>query len=314
MLFKDLDEVKTSLRLRYLFRDKKKLLNSDVLIFHCPFDTALLKWIHKPSILYEHRAVRPYTFNFKNEIKLRTPFAAWRMRKERPKILKFFKEKIFSNPDVILTNSKFIQSQMKKYFNIDTFVVNPPIDTKRFHYKARKRDHFLSVQRIDWQKRPELQVEAFIGLKEKLFIVGPGTSKTENTMRLMVKPYSNIEYLNEVSEKDLIKLIQSSKAILQTSIQEDFGLVPVEAMACGIPSIVVDQGGFRETIHNPELGVRVRPSYVASLRRAVKNFNPKRYKPHLLVKEAQKYGFKRFNKQINYYINLAIKRYGDKKH
>lgn len=308
MPFAHKDQVEYALKIRYLFKDQPELKNSDVLIFHCPFDIALLEWIKKPSIFYDHRAVRPYTFNWRNELNSKNNLDRYRLKRERIPILKIFKE-LFKKPDVILNNSQFTHKALKKWLEIDSFVVYPPVDTEKFHYKKKKRDYFLSIQRINWQKRPEIQIEAFRKLKEKLFIVGPGM---EDEMYILTKDIPNIEHLREVPERDLIPLIQGAKAVLQTGMNEDFGLVPIEAMACGIPSIVVDEGGFKESINRKELGIRIRPPYVASLKRAVKNFDESKYKLQALIKEVQKYGFKRFNKQLNKYVKLAIKRHENK--
>jgi len=300
-------------KIRFLLKDKPELKNTDVLIFHNPYDTALLKWIDKPCLLYEHRAVRPFTFAWNYEKRALNPLNAWIKGLDRDKILKFFK-KLYQRPDVIVCNSKFIQGQLKKWFNVKAFVVNPPVDLEKFKPKKKKREYFLSFQRIDWQKRPQIQIEAFMGIKEKLKIVAPCANKDLRTkLEYICRRYPNIDFLGEVREKELIRLIQGAKAVIQTGIMEDFGLVPVESMACGIPNIVIDEAGFKETINRPELGVRIKKPYIASLRQAIKNFDLSKYDNKVLRKEAQKYGMKRFEKELKKYIDLAIKRYGNKK-
>jgi len=301
--------VKHAIKLRPYFANKKELQEADVLIFHCPFDCALLDSLDKPSILYEHRAGRPNTFMF--DIMLEescNPLIRYSLRKDRGGVLKLLKQ-LFQKPNVIIVNSKFIKNKMKEWFAIDCFVVNPPIDLKKFRPIKRKRKYFLSVQRMDWQKRIDVQLKAFEGIKEKLILIGPGN---EDLMKKITKDMSNVEYLEEVREKELIELYNGAKAVIQTGYFEDFGLVPIEAMACGIPSIVVDEGGFKETIHSNWLGVRVHNPYEKSLRKTILNFKPENYDRKKIREEAKKYGFGRFRKQLEYYIKLAVKRHENK--
>ena len=76
-----------------------------------------------------------------------------------------------------------------------------------------------------------------------------------------------------------------------------------------LPVIVVDEGGFRETIHSPKLGIRIKPPYIQNLRKAVKEFDIKRYNPKVLRKEAEKYSMERFKKEMEKYLKLAIERH-----
>jgi len=304
------EHMRYAVKIRYLWKDKPELKNADVLIFHCPFDCALLDYLDKPSILYEHRAGRPNTFMFKIIMKeAYDPLHRYLMERDNKKVLRILKE-LFHKPDVVICNSKFIKNQLKKWFGRDAYVVYPPVDLKVFRPMERERKYFLSIQRINWQKRIDVQLKAFEGLKEKLLIVGPGY---EDLMKYLTKDMPNVEYLGEVKEKELVELINGAKAVIQTGYFEDFGLVPVEAMACGIPSIVVDEGGFKETIHSSWLGVRIRPPYVKSLRKAVINFKMHKYDRKRLRNEAKKYGLGRFSREIKKYVKLAIKIHEERK-
>lgn len=83
-------------------------------------------------------------------------------------------------------------------------------------------------------------------------------------------------------------------------------------MGCGTPCIVVDEGGFKETIHIPELGVRIKKPYIPNLRKAVQKFNPENYDRVVLRKEAEKYGLDRFKEKMEFYVRFAVKRHGQK--
>jgi glycosyltransferase involved in cell wall biosynthesis len=205
---------------------------------------------------------------------------------------------------------------LKRYFGVDSYVVYPPVDLDHFKPTSSnpKRDYFLSVQRVHWQKRITIQIKAFKGLDERLKIVGGADDKRPNPDLLkLVEGCDNIEVLGGVKERKLPKHYTHAKATIQTGYYEDFGLVPIESLACGTPCIVVDEGGFRETIHSPELGVRIKPPYVQNLRKAVQNFNPENYDPAVLRKEAEKCGFERFKEEMKFYVRLAVKRHERKR-
>jgi glycosyltransferase involved in cell wall biosynthesis len=257
-------------------------------------------------------AGRPTTFMFEEIVKLLEPHKRRIAERDRAWVNDFI-EKLYQKADVVLVNSKFIQSQLKKYYNIDSFVVYPPVDLDVFKPSTRTptRDYFLSVQRVHWQKRILLQIDAFSKLpNEKLLIVGDlNREKRDETLLEIVKPYRNIKFLGKVSQRKLVDLYSNAKATIQTGYYEDFGIVPVESMACGTPVICVDEGGFIETVHSPELGIRIKPPYLENLRKAVQNFDISNYNPEILRREAEKYGLHRFKREMEKYVRLAVERH-----
>ncbi len=288
---------------RYIYPIPAEFVEQDVIIFDCVFDLAFLDKLDKPSILYDHLGSRPDTFMHKEIVKrIPDPLEVLAEEKDHKWKLKAVKE-LYSKPDVILCNSRFIQNMLKQHFNVEAFVVNPPVDLEKFHPISNPtRDYFLSAQRMHWQKRVEIQVEAFTGLEEKLLIVG-GNSEV---LKYVVEDLSNITYLGRVKDEKLVSLMQNAKATIQTGFKEDFGLVPVESMACGTPCIVVDEGGFKETVHSPQLGIRIKPPYIENLRKAVQDFDSKKYDWKVLRKEAERYGLSRFKGEMEKYIRLAV--------
>ena len=96
--------------------------------------------------------------------------------------------------------------------------------------------------------------------------------------------------------------------MIHTAYYEDFGLTVPEAMACGTPVIAVDEGGFRETVCN-QVGIRIKKPYVKNFRRTIKNFDIDKFKTKILRKEAEKYSYDRFKKEMEYYIKLAVEKH-----
>jgi len=154
-----------------------------------------------------------------------------------------------------------------------------------------------------------VQIEAFRGLDEKLKIVGGSEDRPNPDLLRLVEDCPNIEVLGGVEEKDLPRLYTHAKATIQTGFKEDFGLVPVESMACGTPVICVDEGGFKETVHSPTLGVRMKPPYVQNLRKTIQTFDNSNYDQAFLRKEAEKYGLERFENEMKKYVKLAVERH-----
>lgn len=311
----DRDDVKLlyEWRKRIVAPELTELLESDVVILHDSHDLSILDVIDRPSIFYCHRAGRPMTFMFNEIIRMIEPIRREVIKKDRKEVLAVIREQ-FQKPDIILANSRFIKRQIKKWFGRekDVYVLYPPVDLRVFRPStdSPSRDYFLSVQRVNWQKRITLQIEAFKELDETLKIVGGPTDKTpnENLLRL-TEDYDNIEVLGGVKDKELVDLYSNAKATIQTGFYEDFGLVPVEGFACGTPAIVVDEGGFKETVHSPELGIRIKKPYVENLRKAVKNFDSSRYDPKVLRREAQKYSLSRFSRQLKRYLKMAVEKH-----
>jgi len=307
----DRESIKLALSGRMLLGNHKELSESDIIIFHCPLDLVFLDITDKPSIYYNHRSGRPTTFMFNEIVRMVEPIRREVLKRDRNWVNNKLKE-LHQKPDIILSNSGFTRRMLKKYFGVDSYVVYPPVDLNHFKSTSShpKRDYFLSVQRVNWQKRLTTQIEAFKGLSERLKIVGGIGDKRPNPDLLrLAEGCDNIEVLGEVRESELPKLYTHAKATIQTGYYEDFGLVPIESIACGTPVIVVDEGGFRETVHSPELGIRIKPPYVENLRKAVRSFNPEHYDPEVLRKEAEKYSLERFREQMEKYVKLAVERH-----
>jgi glycosyltransferase involved in cell wall biosynthesis len=152
--------------------------------------------------------------------------------------------------DKILVNSLNVQQRLKKYLKMDSEVLYPSIETKKYKFIS-KENFFLSVQRLAPEKEIEEQILAFNNLKIKLLIVGEG--RMYKSLKLLAG--NNIQFLGFLPENELIELYSRCKALVATAIDEDFGLTPLEAMASGKPVIAVNEGGFKETVVNGKTGI-----------------------------------------------------------
>ena len=175
------------------------------------------------------------------------------------------------NIDHIVANSEHIKERIDHYYHRDAEVIYPPLDVGKFFCKSYD-DFWLSVNRLYPEKRIELQIESFRKLPvESLIIVGgfaEGDHATSYAEKIQTDLPVNVKILGQVSESELIDLYARCRGLICTSLDEPFGLTPLEAMASGKPVIAVDSGGFRETVTN-DTGILVQPN-VESVMNAIR--------------------------------------------
>lgn len=155
----------------------------------------------------------------------------------------------------IIAISRTVQGRVERYFHRSAEVIHPPVDTSRYHFD-RVGDPWLAVSRLSHEKRIGLLVETFRRLpRERLLVVGGGQIGVDtNRFIRSLNPPPNVDFLGEIPESKLIDLYATCRGLVAVSMDEDFGLTPVEAMAAGKAVIGVDEGGYRETVVPGETG------------------------------------------------------------
>ena len=184
-------------------------------------------------------------------------------------------------PDVLIANSKEVQARIKKYYRRDSVVIYPPVRIPR---KLPRRDpkYFVCMSRLARQKGIDLAIRACNALKERLVIVGEGAQ--ESYLRSIAGP--TIEFLGRVPDEKMAEVWAGAKALIYPSIEEDFGIVPVEAMAHGVPVIAYDSGALRESVVEGKTGVFF-PSFTEeSLIHALVQLRTKRFSSSAMIKQA----------------------------
>ncbi len=210
--------------------------------------------------------------------------------------------------NVLICNSKNTQSRIKKYYNKDARIINPPIDFSK-HSNLDDQGFWLSVNRLTIPKRIEIQLKAFSNLpNEKLIIVGSyekGTKQFEDYKKYLesIKP-ENVEILSWVDDEKIISLYNTCKGFITTAMDEDFGMTPLEAMASGKPVITPNEGGYKETIINNQTGLLIDDIDELKLVNAIQEMNlelkNKSYKYiNSCLDQAQKFDVEVFIKKIN---------------
>ncbi len=182
--------------------------------------------------------------------------------------IKFFKHFEFQNvPKIesVLTNSINSQIRIRKYLKREAKIIYPGVDTIKFENESYG-NYFLYPSRITPEKRFELAIEAFDLLRKtnkkyekyELIIVGSLQKERKEHLEYFEKLKQmknvNVKFLINVSEKELIDLYKNCLCVLFTPVNEDFGIVPLEAMSCEKPVIAINEGGPKETIVHGETG------------------------------------------------------------
>lgn len=147
---------------------------------------------------------------------------------------------VLNNIDLIVANSEVVQERIKRYWNRDSIVIYPPVKTSKYKCESDE-GYYLSLGRLDRLKRIDLIIEAFKRLKDyRIKIVGTGPE--EKRLKNLADNCNNIEFCGFVDEKEKIELLGRCRGLIFTAMDEDFGIVPVEALASGKPVITVNEG------------------------------------------------------------------------
>jgi glycosyltransferase involved in cell wall biosynthesis len=154
--------------------------------------------------------------------------------------------------DHFVANSEFISRRIKKVYGRESDVIYPPVDVDRFSLVESKDDYYFTASRLVPYKRIDLIVEAFSHMPDKkLVVIGDGSEMA----KIKSKATKNIEILGYQSNEVMQSTMQKAKAFVFAA-EEDFGITPVEAMACGTPVIAFGKGALLKLLSR--LGMTIR--------------------------------------------------------
>lgn len=162
--------------------------------------------------------------------------------------------------DKFAANSRFIRDRIRKNWRRDAEVIHPPVETDLFSPSDTLDDNYLWVGQLVPYKRPDLAVDAFNRLGLPLVMVGTGGMKSS----LVRRAGPNIRFIDRLNFIDLRRAYARAKALIFTA-EEDFGIVPVEAMASGRPVLAFGRGGVLDSVVAGKTGVFFEEQTVESL-------------------------------------------------
>jgi len=204
-----------------------------------------------------------------------------------------------------IANSKNVQNRIQRLYKRDADVIYPPVDTSRFNLSKEDEGYFLIVSALVPYKRIDIAIEAFNLLGYRLVIAGSG--QEEQRLKLIAK--SNIEFAGWVDDKKLIKLYSGCRALVFPG-EEDFGIVPVEAMAAGKPVIAYEAGGALETVVQGVTGIFFKEQNPEAICNAVKGLVEFNLNPEIIRSHALNFDKNVFRKKVEKYINEKMEEWG----
>ena len=197
-----------------------------------------------------------------------------------------------SRVDKFVANSNFVAARIARYYGRDAEVLNPPVDLDAYRPIASpSQSYYFMISELVPYKRADLAVEAFRGLDKQLVIAGSGSE----FKRLKSIAPPNVRFVGRASNSELRELYSNAAALIFPG-EEDFGIVPLEAMACGRPVLAYGSGGVLETVVDGKTGLFFHEQTAAALRQTILDFESKvaNFEPRIIRARAEQFSETRF--------------------
>lgn len=210
--------------------------------------------------------------------------------------------------DHYVANSRYIARRIKKTYGKPSDVIYPPVDVDKFTLREAKEEFYLAASRMVPYKKIDLIVEAFSQTDKKLLVIGDGPDMA----KIKSKAGKNVELLGFASDETMADLMGRAKAFVFAA-EEDFGITPVEAQACGTPVICFGRGGARETVLDGESGLYFMEQNAKELLAAVAKFeqNYDKFEPAKIRENSLKFSRARFESEIKSYVEKKYEEFKD---
>jgi glycosyltransferase involved in cell wall biosynthesis len=202
--------------------------------------------------------------------------------------------------DEFIAISRFVARRIRKVYRRDSVVIYPPVDVETFTPGAQREDYYVTASRLVPYKRVDLLVEAFAGMPDRrLIVIGDGPELG----RIRAKARSNVTLMGAQPIAAVRDYLQRARAFLFAA-EEDFGIAPLEAQACGTPVLAYAKGGALETIRGLEYpeptGVFFMEQSAPAIREAVVRFEAEapRISQGACRQNALRFGAERFRREF----------------
>ena len=186
--------------------------------------------------------------------------------------------------DVLVANSRNVQARIQRFYGRESVVIPPPVQTDRFILSTENDGYYLIVSRLLGYKNIDLAVQAFSRSGKRLVILGEGPFRPD--LERMAGP--TVQLLGRLSDEEVQRHFARCKAFLFPG-HEDFGITPVEAMACGKPVVALKKGGALETVVEGKSGVFFSDPTAEALGVAVDQLEQITWNPAAIRKHAQQF-------------------------
>jgi glycosyltransferase involved in cell wall biosynthesis len=263
--------------------------------------------ITPPEVFHLCYCLTPTRYLYSHESEYKNQLGLVGQKLSRPifSYLKYWDQIAKHRPDSFVSISQTVQARIKKYYGLDSAIVYPPVDVKKFtlpktNNQSLITNYYLWVGRFVSYKHPDLVVKAFNHTGQKLIMVGEsrmnwGLSSLSSRLKKMAKP--NITFRENVPDSELADLYGGCLGLVFFH-EEDFGITAVEAMAAGKPVIGINSGGVSETVVSGQTGVLSADNTLRGLIKVLQTFDPAGYNPRTIRNRAQKFSRERFRPEF----------------
>jgi len=257
-------------------------------------------------ISYVHSPIR-YAWDLQHqylrESKLDHGIKAWMARYMLHKI-RLWDIRTSNGVDHFIANSGFIAKRIWKVYRRESTVIYPPVDVEAFELYDKKEDFYLTASRMVPYKKIDLIVEAFSAMPDKkLIVIGDGP----DFEKIRAKAGANIILMGYQPFEVLRDHMQRARAFVFAA-EEDFGITPVEAQACGTPVIAFGKGGALETVADGVSGIFFDIQSVDSLCEAVERFETMVFDTGKVSINARKFSKERFLTELKSFIQEKLEK------
>jgi len=211
--------------------------------------------------------------------------------------------------DYYISNSDYVGRRIKETYRRDSVTIHPNIDISKFELCEDKQDYYLTSSRLVAYKKIDAVIEAFNRMPDKkLIVIGGGPNL--HTYKKMAG--FNVEVMGYQPFDVLKEKMQHAKAFVFAA-DEDFGMIPIEAQACGTPVIAYAHGGSLETVSNGNTGLFFKKQTPESIVEAVCQFEAmgeRFFKPEVCRKWAEGFSEERFKQEIKQFVTEKYGEFG----
>ena len=211
--------------------------------------------------------------------------------------------KAAQRPDVMIANSSHIQADIKKYYQRESTVVFPPVDTERFNSvkPQNERTGFVTAGRLAPMKRVDLIIKAAMKLNVRLTVIGRGPELA--SLKKIAGP--NVTFKTDVTDEQMPGELASAEAFVFASF-EDFGITPIEAMAAGTPTIALEAGGALDYVIPGTTGTFFLQQTEQSILVVMQDFDALKYSSDDIKQVANRFSTENFHKNIRTVLENVI--------